>query len=173
MAQKPPNLRNLISFSRWILSCSCDHEKDADCSLVDNLIGKKLILSTFRPDAPVLLTLALKRTGASGQNFGKISFFAIKLSTIKRTVSIFSWSTLFVWNTIHTWGTNLAKHIYYTVAYILVSSVNAWSTGYTTPIVFYVCTNCQPSYLCSIAWVWLYNCMWLMVSWGTLIVEVH
>ena len=29
--------------------------KDAECSLVDNLIAEKLILPTFRPDAPVLL----------------------------------------------------------------------------------------------------------------------
>ena len=27
--------------------------KDVECSLVDNLIAKKLILPTFRPDAPV------------------------------------------------------------------------------------------------------------------------
>ena len=31
------------------------YRKDADCSLVDNLIAKRLILPTFRPDAPVLL----------------------------------------------------------------------------------------------------------------------
>ena len=29
--------------------------KVAECSLVDNLIAKKLILPMFRPDAPVLL----------------------------------------------------------------------------------------------------------------------
>ena len=29
--------------------------KDAEYSLVDNLIAEKLILPTFRPDAPVLL----------------------------------------------------------------------------------------------------------------------
>ena len=33
--------------------------KDADCSLVDNLIAKKRTLPTFRPDAPVLLSPAL------------------------------------------------------------------------------------------------------------------
>ena len=30
--------------------------KVAECSLVDNLIAKKLTLATFRPDAPVLLS---------------------------------------------------------------------------------------------------------------------
>ena len=34
--------------------------KAADCSLVDNLIAKKLILLTFRPDAPVLLRARVK-----------------------------------------------------------------------------------------------------------------
>ena len=36
--------------------------KDAECSLVDNLIAEKLILPTFRPDAPVLLRPVYKRT---------------------------------------------------------------------------------------------------------------
>ena len=38
--------------------------KDDECSLVDNLIAEKLILPTFRPDAPVLLRarVALRRT---------------------------------------------------------------------------------------------------------------
>ena len=35
--------------------------KIADCSLVDNLIAKKLILPTFRPDAPVLLRARVRR----------------------------------------------------------------------------------------------------------------
>ena len=37
-----------------------DFMKDADCSLVDNLIAKKLILPTFRLDAPVLLKARVK-----------------------------------------------------------------------------------------------------------------
>ena len=72
--------------------------KDDNCSLVDNLIAKKLILPTFWPDALVLLrarvswlsftlTLTQRRTGASGQNVSKISFFAIKLSTREQSAS--------------------------------------------------------------------------------------
>ena len=34
--------------------------KDAECSLVDNLIAEKLILPTFRSDAPVLLRARVK-----------------------------------------------------------------------------------------------------------------
>ena len=34
--------------------------KDVECSLVDNLIAEKLILPTFRPDAPVLLRARVK-----------------------------------------------------------------------------------------------------------------
>ena len=48
--------------------------KVADCSLVDNLIAKKLILPMFRPDAPVLL-----------------SKFLCYQVVYKRTVSNFPW----------------------------------------------------------------------------------
>ena len=62
--------------------------KDAECSLVDNLIAEKLILPTFWPDAPVLRARGgLGRTGASGRNVGKISFSAIKLSTREHSAS--------------------------------------------------------------------------------------
>ena len=53
--------------------------KVADCSLVDNLIAKKLILPTFQPDAPVLWG-----------NVCMISFFAIKLSTREQSATYFA-----------------------------------------------------------------------------------
>ena len=44
--------------------------KNADCSLVDNLIGKKLILPTFRSDAPVLLKARVKLSRGTSQFIG-------------------------------------------------------------------------------------------------------
>ena len=44
--------------------------KDADCSLVDNLIAKKLILPTFRPDAPVLLRARVKLSRGTSRFIG-------------------------------------------------------------------------------------------------------
>ena len=44
--------------------------KVAECSLVDNLIAKKLILPTFRPDAPVLLRAKVKLSRGTSQFIG-------------------------------------------------------------------------------------------------------
>ena len=44
--------------------------KDAECSLVDNLIAEKLILPTFRPDAPVLLRARVKLSRGTLQFIG-------------------------------------------------------------------------------------------------------
>ena len=44
--------------------------KDAECSLVDNLIAEKLILPTFRPDAPVLLRARVKLSRGTSQFIG-------------------------------------------------------------------------------------------------------
>ena len=41
--------------------------EDAECSLVDNLIAEKLILPTFRPDAPVLLRARVKLSRGTSQ----------------------------------------------------------------------------------------------------------
>ena len=53
-----------MKFSKAEISGKCPDEfsvapvimKDAECSLVNNLIAEKLILPTFRPDAPVPLS---------------------------------------------------------------------------------------------------------------------
>ena len=44
--------------------------KDAEFSLVDNLIAEKLILPTFRPDAPVLLRARVKLSRGTSQFIG-------------------------------------------------------------------------------------------------------
>ena len=44
--------------------------KDADCCLVDNMIAKKLILPTFRLDAPVLLKVRVKLSRGTSQFIG-------------------------------------------------------------------------------------------------------
>ena len=44
--------------------------KDAECSLVDNLIAEKLILPTFRLDAPVLLRARVKLSRGTSQFIG-------------------------------------------------------------------------------------------------------
>ena len=60
--------------------------KDADCSLVDHLIAKKLILPTS----------SLRRTGGSGRNVSKISFFAIKLSTREQSASFHNFAVCII-----------------------------------------------------------------------------
>ena len=44
--------------------------KDAECSLVDNLIAEKLILPTFRPGGPVLLRARVKLSRGTSQFIG-------------------------------------------------------------------------------------------------------
>ena len=70
-AIKNNNLRaNQGESLRYSVKLNCLIMKDAECSLVDNLIAEKLILPTFRPDAPVLLGARVKLSRGTSQFIG-------------------------------------------------------------------------------------------------------
>ena len=71
--------------------------KDAECSLVDNLIAEKLILPTFRPDAPVLQSSSSRpEEDWSIRSKRRQDKFLCYQVVYKRTLSIFHDTMQFV-----------------------------------------------------------------------------
>ena len=66
--------------SCWLFSCRQLDSKETYLANVSTRCSSP-------PQARLSFTLALRRTGASGQNIGKISFFAVKLSTREQSAT--------------------------------------------------------------------------------------
>ena len=77
--------------------------KDAECSLIDNLIAEKLILPTFRPDAPVLLHSRPEEDWSIRSKCRQDKLLCYQV-VYKRTLSIFhewKWEMELVTKTLH------------------------------------------------------------------------
>ena len=70
----------VVMESCWLFSCRQLDSKETYLANVSTRCSSP-------PQARLSFTLALRRTGASGQNIGKISFFAVKLSTREQSAT--------------------------------------------------------------------------------------